>query len=45
MKKITLTRDWISPSSLMYSSLMMILLSLLVTFGVELLIKELVRLG
>ena len=45
MKKLTLNSDWISPSSLMYTSLMMILLSLLVTFGVELLIKELVRLG
>jgi len=45
MKKLTLNSDWISPSSLIYASLMMILLSLLVTFGIELLIKELMRLG
>ena len=45
MNKRTIKSDWINTSSIMYMSLTMILLSLLVTWGVELLMKELFRLG
>ena len=44
MNKRTIKSDWINPSSIMYMSLTMILLSLLVTWGVELLLKELFQL-
>ncbi len=45
MHKRTIKSDWINMSSIMYLSLMMILLSLLVTWGIEFLMKELFRLG
>jgi len=45
MNKRTLKHDWINISSIMHASLMMILLSLLVTWAVELLMKELIRFG
>jgi len=45
MNKRTIKSDWINTSSIMYSSLMMILLGLLISFGIELLMKELFRLG
>jgi len=37
--------NWISNSSIIHASLMMIFLSLVVTWGIELLMKELFRLG
>lgn len=45
MNKRTIKNGWINASSIMYMSLTMILLSLLVTWGVELLMKELFLLG
>jgi hypothetical protein len=45
MNKRTIKSDWINTSSIMYASLTIILLSLLVTWGVELLLKESFRLG
>jgi hypothetical protein len=45
MNKRTFKNDWINTSSIMYTSLTLILLSLTVTWGVELLMKELFRLG
>jgi hypothetical protein len=45
MNKRTTKSDWINAASIMYTSLTMILLSLLVTWGIELLMKELYRLG
>ena len=45
MNKQTIKSKWIDISSIMYSSLTMILMSLLITWGVELLMKELFRLG
>ena len=45
MNKRTIKSDWINTSSILYMSLTMILLSLLVTWGVELLMKELFLLG
>jgi len=45
MNNRTIKSDWINTSSIMYSSLMMILLSLLVSWGIELLMKELFWLG
>jgi hypothetical protein len=44
MNKRTIKSDWINPSSIMYMSLTMILLSLFVTWGIELLMKELFQL-
>jgi len=45
MNKRTIKSDWINTSTIMYISLTVILLSLLVTWGVELLMKESFRLG
>jgi hypothetical protein len=45
MNKHTQKNDWINNSSIMYASLTMIFLSLLVAWSVELLMKELFRLG
>ncbi len=45
MNKRTIKSDCINTSSILYMSLTMILLSLLVTWGVELLMKELFLLG
>jgi hypothetical protein len=45
MNKRTTKNDWINAAGIMYTSLTMILLSLLVTWGIELLMKELYRLG
>jgi hypothetical protein len=45
MNKRTIKSDWINASSIMYMSLTMTILSLLVTWGVELLMKELFLLG
>jgi hypothetical protein len=45
MNKRTIKSDWINPSSIIYMSLTMILLSLFVAWGVELLMKELFQLG
>ena len=45
MNKQSIKNNWIDTSRIMYSALTMILLSLLITWGVELLLKELFRLG
>lgn len=45
MNKHTIKSGWINTAGIMQASVTMILLSLLVTFGVELLMKELFRLG
>jgi hypothetical protein len=45
MNKRTIKSDWINTSRILYLSLTMILLSLLVTWCIELLMKELFRLG
>ena len=45
MNNRTNKREWISTSSIIHVSLTIILLGLLVTWGIELLIKELFRLG
>jgi hypothetical protein len=45
MNKQTIKNNWMDTSSIIYSSLTIILLSLLITWGVELLMKELFRLG
>ncbi len=45
MTKQAIKYDWISTSSIMTLSLFIIIFSLLVTWGVELLMKELFRLG
>jgi len=45
MTKQAIKYDWINTSRIMTLSLLMIIFSLLVTWGVELLMKELFRLG
>jgi hypothetical protein len=45
MNKPTLNSDWLNNPNIMVASLAMSVFSLLVTWGVELLVKELFRLG
>jgi hypothetical protein len=45
MNNRTIKSDRINTSSIMHASLFMILLSLLISLGIELLMKELFRLG
>jgi hypothetical protein len=45
MNKRTIKSEWINITSIMYASLTMILVGLLVSWGIELLLKELFRLG
>jgi hypothetical protein len=45
MNKQTIQSGWINTTALAWASAAMILLSLLVSFGVELLMKALFRLG
>jgi len=45
MNKRTIKSDWINIYSIMHASLAMIFLGLLVTWGLELMMHELFRLG
>jgi hypothetical protein len=45
MNKPTLGNHWLNNPSIMVASLAMVAFSLLVTWGIELLVKELFRLG
>jgi len=45
MNKQTIKNNWIDTAGILYSSLTIILLSLLTTWGVELLMKEIFQLG
>ena len=45
MNKYTFKNNWINTASICYASITMVLFSLLVSFGIELLMKELFRLG
>jgi hypothetical protein len=45
MNKYTFKNNWINTANICCASITMILFSLLVSFGIELLMKELFRLG
>ena len=45
MNKHLSKNDWINTAGICYASIMMVLFSLLVSFGVEVLLKESFRLG